>query len=418
MNQRLPVYIGRNAVAELMAYCKANGLDKFVMVADQNTYAALGCAVEQSLKSAQCDVISVVLQGKEVVADEHYIVQVLARLDRQERTFIAVGGGTLTDISRFVSHRTKTNFISMPAAPSVDGFTSPGAPLVIEGLKRTLICHPPCALFADLPTLTAAPQRLIAAGYGDMVGKILSVADWKLGHILWDEAYDETIAQQFLAAAKACTDATNEIGTRSEEGVRALIAGLVDSGFGMLDFGNSAPASGAEHHMSHYWEMKLLREHRPAILHGAKVGVASILTAQRYAALRQLSREQIAKQMQWSRVPTCEQQEQTIREAYGSIADEIIKEQAPFLQMNETKFNALRERIVARWDEVQGIACGIPLPQQFTSWLQEVGAPVNGGDLGFTDAEVAQAFEFGHYLRNRFTINKLWFTLGIPMYAN
>ncbi len=36
--------------------------------------------------------------------------------------------------------------------------------------------------------------------------------------------------------------------------------GLIEAGFCMLDFGNSNPASGAEHHMSHYWEMKLLRE--------------------------------------------------------------------------------------------------------------------------------------------------------------
>ena len=39
-----------------------------------------------------------------------------------------------------------------------------------------------------------APQRLIAAGFGDMIGKITSLADWKLGSILWDEPYDTAIA--------------------------------------------------------------------------------------------------------------------------------------------------------------------------------------------------------------------------------
>ena len=413
MENRLPVYIGRNAITELIGYCKTNSLAKFILVADQNTYAALGRSVENALKAAQFDVISVVLQGDEVIADEHYIVQVLTRADREDRTYLAVGGGTLTDISRFVSHRTRNNFIVLPTAPSVDGFTSLGAPLVIEGFKRTLICHAPIALFADLETLSAAPQRLIAAGFGDMIGKILSVSDWKLGHLLWDEPYDEQIAQQFLTAAKECADSASEIGARSEKGVRTLIAGLIESGFGMLDFGNSAPASGAEHHMSHFWEMKLLREQRPAILHGAKVGVASILTAQRYQTLKQSTPDQIAAQMQWSHLPAREQQEQGIRRAYGPIEREIIKEYSPFLDLTEQRFDLLRQRIVARWDQVQAVASQVPTPQQLIDWLKSVDGPVDGRGIGLSNAEVALAPESSHYLRNRFTINKLWFMLGM-----
>ncbi len=414
MEDRAPVYIGRNAIAELIAYCKSNRLDRFVLVADQNTYAALGRSVERALQAAQCDVIAVVLQGDEVIADEHYVVQVLTRADREDRTYLAVGGGTLTDISRFVSHRTKTTFIALPTAPSVDGFTSLGAPLVVEGLKRTFICHAPRALFADLETLCAAPPRLIAAGFGDMIGKILSVTDWKLGHILGDELYDESIAQQFLAAANACAARANDIGARSEEGVRTLIAGLIESGFGMLDFGNSAPASGAEHHMSHFWEMKLLREKRPAILHGAKVGVASILTAQRYRTIEQMTRDQIAEQMRWSRLPSREQQEQNIRRAYGSIAEEVIREHSPFLAMTESEFNQLRQRVVDCWTQVQEIARAVPSTRELMAWLKSVGGQVDGRALGLNDSEMASALESSHYLRNRLTINKLWFVLGMP----
>ncbi|MCI0478483.1 MAG: sn-glycerol-1-phosphate dehydrogenase [Anaerolineales bacterium] len=414
MKQSIPVYIGKNAIAELIAYCKLNGLDKFVLVADQNTYAAMGKSVEDALKAAQFDVIVVVLSGDEVIADERYVVQVLTQVDRADRMYLAIGGGTLTDISRFVSHRTRNNFIALPTAPSVDGFTSLGAPLVVAELKQTFICHAPSALFADLGTLCAAPQRLIAAGFGDMIGKILSVSDWKLGHVLGDEPYDEQIAQQFLTAAQASAADARAIGARAEEGVRTLIAGLIESGFGMLDFGNSAPASGAEHHMSHFWEMKLLRERRPAILHGAKVGLASILTAQRYQTIKQLSREQVAKQMQWSRLPPREQQICDIRRAYGSIAEEIIKAHHPFLDLNEQRFDLLRQRIVARWDQVQAIASQVPAPQQLIDWLELVDGPVDGGGIGLSNSEIALALEFSHYLRNRFTINKLWFMLDLP----
>jgi glycerol-1-phosphate dehydrogenase [NAD(P)+] len=414
MAKRLPVYIGQDAISELVNYCKSNDLFKFALIADQNTYAAFGNSVEQALKASPFDVLSIILQGDEIIADEHYIVQALTKLDRQNRLFLAVGSGTLTDITRFISHRVRTSFISLPTAPSVDGFTSIGAPLVLGGLKQTIICQPPMAVFADLATLTSAPQRLIAAGFGDMVGKMMSVADWKLGYVIWDEPYDEQIAGRFLVAAKLCTDSAREIGERTEAGVRTLIAGLVESGFGMLDFGNSTPASGAEHHMSHCWEMKLLNEKKPAMLHGAKVAVASILTAKRYQVIGSISRDQLGDLLQWSRLPSRDQQVLGIQAAYGPITTQIIKEQSPFLNMTEQTFEKLRQRIIDRWPEVQQIAHAVPKPEQLIEWLNQVGAPIDASGIGLGDQDVELVLEFGHYLRNRFTINKLWFILGTP----
>ena len=199
---------------------------------------------------------------------------------------MAIGSGTITDITRFVSHRTGAAFISMPTAPSVDGFASIGAPLIVDGVKETIICHTPTAIFADVTTLAAAPRGLIAAGFGDMLGKLTSIADWRLGQLLWDEPYDEAIAQRTLTAVQFCIDNVESIGAASPEGVRKLLEALLESGYCMLDFGSSRPASGAEHHYSHYWEMKLLNEGRPAIYHGAKVGVATALVAEQYAQLR------------------------------------------------------------------------------------------------------------------------------------
>ena len=53
--------------------------------------------------------------------------------------------------------------------------------------------------------------------------------------------------------------------------------GLVLTGVAMSLYGNSRPASGCEHHMSHYWETILeQRGQRPAP-HGAQVGVGTVL---------------------------------------------------------------------------------------------------------------------------------------------
>ena len=80
-----------------------------------------------------------VFESQEIVPDEAFITQALLQTDQVERTFLAVGSGTITDIVRLVSHRTRRPFISLPTAPSVDGFTSPSASLVIGRIKQTVM---------------------------------------------------------------------------------------------------------------------------------------------------------------------------------------------------------------------------------------------------------------------------------------
>lgn len=414
MPNNLPVYIGKETIARLIEFCEEKNYTKFLLVCDQNTYPVLGEAVENALLAQGYNVITACLTGKEVIADEHYLIQVLVKADREERIFLAVGSGTLTDISRFISFKTKTSFISLPTAASVDGFTSIGAPLVVEGLKKTHISQAPIALFADLPTLCRAPGLLTAAGYGDLIGKFLSAADWKLGHILWDEAYDAEIDSRMRAAVMKCAHLAPEVRQGLETGIQPLMMGLIESGFCMLDFGNSNPASGAEHHISHFWEMLLLNEHRPAIFHGVKVGVASILTAAWYARIRQISQAEVAELLKDASFGAADGQVEAIRKVFGPVADEIIEYQKPFLYMTDQALDALKQRIVARWAEVQEIAAQTPEPSALTEWLQAAGSPVTGQELGFSEEEVLMGINYGHYLRKRFTINKLRLLLGFP----
>lgn len=413
LNRNIPIYVGADAISHLLQYCKEQNLVKFLLVADENTQSALGEAVEKALLEQGYDVVLAVLSGEEVIADEKYLMQVFLKADREERHFIAVGSGTLTDITRFVSHRSKSSFIAMPTAPSVDGFNSTGAPLVVGGLKQTILCQAPVALFADLPTLKDAPPLLIASGFADLVGKLLSIADWKLGHILWDEPYDTGIEKRSRKAAQECADAAQEVGQRTEESVHLLMDGLIESGFCMLDFGNSSPASGAEHHLSHYWEMMLLNQNRPAIFHGLKVGVASVITAGWYESLRTLSREDVEKLLQTTHLPEGDAQSQIITEAFGPVANQLIEEQSEFIYMKKDQFEKLKIRIVECWDEVLAIAEATPTAHQMAEWLHAAGGAATGSEIGLSDEEIEQAKAKGHYLRKRFTINKLRLLLGI-----
>jgi glycerol-1-phosphate dehydrogenase [NAD(P)+] len=369
--------------------------------------------VAELLSSHHLDCGLVVLDGDQVAADEFQILEVLIHSEPREQTYLAVGSGTITDIVRFASFLTRNPFISLPTAPSVDGYTSSGAALAIGRTKRTLRAHPPVAIFADLDTLAAAPGPMIAAGFGDLLGKFTSLADWRLGHLIWGERFSDSITQR---ARKALDDGlahADQIASASVPGIRCLMEALVESGLCIADFGSSEPASGSEHHLSHYWEMKLLRENRPALLHGAKVGVASILVSGIYQMLRSLTRDQVATRLSAAKRPDRETIIQCICDGYGMSADMIIADHSAFLDRYIDEFDGLSRRIVDHWTDIQEIAATVPPPQELADRLRLLDGPVTPPNLGITEQDASLAFTYAHYLRNRFTVLKLGYLLGI-----
>lgn len=413
------VYIGSDALSQLLAYAQAQDMRCFHLVADANTWAALGERVAAALRAQGLAVTPILLRplgdaAGDLAADEAQIVQVLLpAVGQPERVYLAVGAGTITDITRFASHRLGRPFISLPTAPSVDAYTSLNAPLVIRRLKETVNAQAPLAVFANLETLCRAPRAMVAAGFGDMVGKYTCLADWRLGHLLWDEPYDAAVAAEARAALEGVAAQADAIGALQPQAVAVLMGALCASGLAMVRVGNSSPASASEHHLSHFWEGKLLQEGRPALLHGAKVGVAAVLMATAYARLRALSRQEAAERLARRPWPSAAAQRAEICAAYGPLADGVIAAHTAFIEATPTRLADLAARLLARWDEIQAIAASVPSPAALTDLLQRAGAPTRPEALGLGAEEIALARHSAHYLRNRFTIRKLEIALGL-----
>lgn len=284
-----PLLIESGALQGVVPYLKENGYRQVSIVADDRTYEVAGKQLDNAAVSANINVKVTRIQPDrqgDVIADEASLIQLILDL-RQEaaEVVISVGSGTLHDIARFSAYAIGIPFVSVPTAPSVDGFNSVGAPLIIRGEKKTIPAIGPSAIFADLDILTKAPSDMIAAGFGDMLGKYTSLFDWKFGSLVGGEPYSEEVADRTIRALQLCVDHCDEIGRRTERGIEILTRALIESGFAMLQFGQSHPASGAEHHLSHYWEMELLRTGRRQILHGAKVGIACAVISDLYNKL-------------------------------------------------------------------------------------------------------------------------------------
>jgi glycerol-1-phosphate dehydrogenase [NAD(P)+] len=121
------IVIDNMAFDEAVTYIKEKSYKHAVLVADENTFNEAGKNLAHLFKEAKIDYSLCIInpdENNDVVADEASLVQLLVETPREADVFIAAGSGTIHDIVRFCGSKTGIPFISIPTAPSVDGFTS------------------------------------------------------------------------------------------------------------------------------------------------------------------------------------------------------------------------------------------------------------------------------------------------------
>ena len=181
----------------------------------------------------------------------------------------------------------------------------------------------------------------------------------------------------------------------------------------MLEYGSSRPASGSEHAFSHYWEMMLLREERPAVFHGSKVGLASIWIAKYYEILRGITKDEAMLRVENFQKPDPALEIQKMNIGYGSlVAPFIIKTQEAYLDLQQERYNELKRNIIDKWDQVQKVAQEVPAPEELRQLLKKVGGATEPADLGLANEDIRDAIEYAQYVRNTFTILNLGQMLG------
>ncbi len=265
-------------------YLSQYGIHGFrTVIYDENTYAAPGVVRPRADQE-------IVLNPNHLHANEIGVGLVMNQLSEQTEVLVAIGSGTIHDITRYCAYLRGIPFVSCPTAASVDGFCSSVAAMTWEGAKKTLTAVAPVLVLADTRVVAKAPLYLARSGFGDMIGKYIALADWRMAHALTGEFYCERIAGIMEQATGAVLDSAPGIAAGEESAYEKLIYGLLLSGIAMQMMGNSRPASGGEHHISHCIEMgpDELGVHSDA-LHGEKVGVGTLMAAAEYHRLAGLS---------------------------------------------------------------------------------------------------------------------------------
>ena len=206
----------------------------------------------------RCQVL--ILDAEDLEADERAVEIVENYMEEDIDLVLAVGAGTIHDLSRFVAHQYRIPFVSVPTAASSDGFTSTVADMTWNGVKKAVAASAPLFVFADTDIFAKAPKRLTAAGVSDILGKYIALADWKIASILSKEYYCAEVVNLETKAVRTVKDNLKEIAAGEEEACEKLMYALVLSGLAMQMTGNSRPASGAEHHLVHLWDMEVVKK--------------------------------------------------------------------------------------------------------------------------------------------------------------
>lgn len=417
------VKLGPGAVTEVGPWLAATWPgDDAIVISDEHTLHAAGEAVEASLTAAGVAARRLVLEpraGDDHLVAEDGVVRALETLvaASPRAHVVAVGAGTVNDIGKYASFKAKREYVAVPTAASMNGYTSTIAALLVGGVKRTLPCDQPVAIFADTTVLAAAPKHLNRAGFGDLLSKPVSQADWILSSIVRGVPYStrpndilEELFRELLVQAPA-------IGRADLHGLQVLMEAILVSGFSMAVAGSSAPASGGEHLVSHYWDMEQLCAGKPLLgLHGTQVGVATRLSALLFERLLSIDPESIDA----ARLATLKPDASWLDERmarHATLTPDVVAEVRAQLAKKQRLGPDLAVELAlvkAQWPEIKERLGAVMLPvATIDKALSDAGCAERASDIGCDRARLVHTLEVCRDIRDRYVGLDLMDDLGL-----
>lgn len=365
-----------------------------LLVADENTYAVAGDKTEAALVGKA--VRRVIFTGKMIlIPDEAAIDRVMEGMDGVD-LIIGIGSGVIQDLCKYVSHTTGIPYYVVATAPSMDGYASTGAAMILGGMKVTVSAKVPDAIIADTEVLKDAPMDMIQAGYGDIVGKYSALNDWRLSHAVNGEYFCQAIYDLTFEMLHKTLKLADGLLKRDEESIKVLMEALVIVGIAMSFAGSSRPASGSEHHLSHFFEITGIVHGEDYFPHGIDVAYSTVITASLREKLLTLPWPE--KQYR----PNRENYEAEISKIYGSVADGCIALQDKVGLYEKDMLSAYK----AKEQEIRTILADMPSAMEIKAMLDAVGLDMNEFYNLYSDEKIKNAIAYAKELKDRYTV--LW----------
>jgi len=388
-----------NKLPELLDGIFDGKKEEICMICDDNTYLAAGKLVEEILEG--CKVLK--LSSKRLHADNHGVKLAEDQLEQQTKLILAVGSGTIHDISRYLANKRNIPFVSIPTAASVDGFVSTVAAMTWNGFKKTFPAVSPILVVADSNIFSRAPYRLTASGISDLLGKYTALIDWEIAHIVTGEYICEKVCElELQAVQEVCSCLVDlRISDSSQKRLAAyeqLMYALLLSGIAMQMIGNSRPASGAEHHISHLWEMEVINEPVDAY-HGEKVSIGLVIAIKTYTKVKNAIRNGHYEMKQYTGL-----EKNILLEAFGpkGLYEGMLEENTPdpLEQVDKERFRELLPKVADILDK-------LPTEESMNQLLSDAGCLKSVHEIGLNESIIEKTISLSPYVRNRLTFMRL-----------
>ena len=376
---------------------------KALIVADGNTWVAAGEKVWSYFKGAGIEFRKHLFGMEEFHADSRYSDEIGAELDEFPSIPVAVGSGVINDLCKLAAFRHNVPYMVVATAASVDGYSSSGASITVDGAKMTIECKAPKVILADTNVLASAPKEMTAAGYADLAAKIPAGGEWMIADLFGTEPIVPEAWKILYEILPEMIADPEGIAAGNPESVGILFAGLTLSGIAMQVAHSSRPASCAEHLYSHWLDMTGHTFNGKLQSHGFQVGVGTLTTCAFFDELLKMDLSEIDVEACVEKWPALEEEQRRAREIFKDFPvpelgyteitkkyndKETVRRQLELIKNNWHEFKKKLRKQVYSFDKMQNM-------------FSIAGAPTCPEDIGVTRNQMRYLTDFVQLMRWR-----------------
>ncbi|MBN1256753.1 MAG: iron-containing alcohol dehydrogenase [Planctomycetes bacterium] len=381
---------------------------KVAVLMDIRTREAAGEDVLAALEKAAWKVQEVVIPDSLGDADrpgtpicDDLTLAVIAEKITHVDILVAVGSGVINDLTKWLAFERKLPYVVFATANSMNGYASANIATTEKGVKGLLYAKTAQAVFTSPEVLRDAPYHLTTAGLGDILAKSVSSVDWRLNHLIFGDYFCERSVNLISEIEPLYLDHPEKILNGDAKAIETLFYGLLLTGVSMNMAGTSAPSSGAEHMLSHTFDMWALKDGTEHDLHGRQVGLGTIFASELY-------RRVLAVESPIYRAP----REKIDAKFWGHLGAEVKNHYTEKIPRLHQAFEFLQQG--SAWDELRATLSSFTRPPEVVrNCLEKAKAAYCCEDLGYDPGYVLEAFIHSHEIRDRFTILDLAGLIGI-----
>ena len=402
------VIIGSGVINKLSEILKKYNATKPFLLADKNTFTSAGEQVCKQLGNYG----KYVFEQDCLEPDERAVGAAVMHFDNSCDLIIGIGSGVINDIGKILSNLTGRKYIIVATAPSMDGYASATSSMSMDGLKVSLNSRCADVIIGDTDILKNAPLHMLKSGLGDMLAKYVSIAEWRIAHIVTGEYYCEKVAGLIRSALKKCVDNTAGLLQRDEKAVEAVFEGLVIGGVAMAYAGVSRPASGVEHYFSHIWDMRGLEFGTKVDLHGIQCAVATLQAVKLYECMKEI-KPSAEKAKAYVDSFSYDVWKAQLRKFLGNSAETMIAQETTEGKYNKATHPDRFAIIAENWNAIIGILNEeLPSSSELEKILQTIGISTDLMDFGVDSNTAKLTFQATKDIRDKYVLSRLAWDLG------